>query len=335
MAGAETVIINQTNMAFSDRDYNRYDPYEDRPNRRKSGQGMSVTMKLVIINVGLWVANGTLCEGNWLTNLLCLKASSIQDPLCWWQFLTYGFVHAPDTLWHIGGNLISLIMFGYGIMLGIGSGGFGLVRSDNVEDYLGRTEYLFFYLITIFLGGVVFSFTNGASPKAAALGASGGITGVVILYAWLFPNKKLYLYGILPLPMWMLGVLIVVMDTNGASGTNDEGIAYTIHLTGAAFATLYYFIFLRRGVRLTDNYYLSLLSTRRKNVKPKPFKPTLRIFGDEPEDETDDEGAEFSQRLDEILSRYGKVGESGLTAEEREFLQHASKMYREKNKLVR
>ncbi|MDR3232150.1 MAG: rhomboid family intramembrane serine protease [Planctomycetaceae bacterium] len=320
-------------MAFSDRDYNRYDPSEDEPKRRRrsNGSGMSVTMKLVIVNIALWLANGLFFEGNTLTALLSLNASSIRNPLEWWQFITYGFVHDPSTLWHIGGNLISLIMFGYGLMLGIGPGGFGLVRSDNVEDYLGRTEYLFFYLVTILLGGIVFALTNYNSPRAAALGASGGITGIVVLFAWLYPNKVLYVYGILPVPMWGLGMFIVLMDAMGASGINNEGVAYTIHLTGAAFATLYYFIFLRRGVRLTDNYYISLHSTRRKNVKPKPFKPSLRIFADNGDGEEQEE-AEFNRRLDAILARYGQVGEGGLTAEERAFLQKASKIYREKNR---
>jgi hypothetical protein len=41
---------------------------------------------------------------------------------------------------------------------------------------------------------------------------------------------------------------------------------------------------------------------------------------------------EFNDRLDEILKRYGEVGESGLTPEEREFLQRASRKYAEKHR---
>jgi membrane associated rhomboid family serine protease len=318
-------------MAFSDRDYNRYDPYENDHDQR-GGKKMSVTMKIVLVNVILWLANGFLFQGNDLSNMLLLKASTIHDPLHWWEFLTYGFVHDPSSLWHIGGNMLILIMFGYGLMLGIGPGGFGLVRSDNVEDRIGHTEYLVFYLATIIVGGVVFSLMNFGDIRAAAMGASGGVTGVVILYAWLFPNKKLYLYGILPMPMWGLGIFIVAMDMMGASGNSVPGIAYGIHLTGAAFATFYYFWFLKRNVKLTDNYYIHSRNTQRnKQNKTRQQKPNLRVYTDDDVDATDNDESEFNRRLDKILGRYGQVGEAGLTQEERDFLQQASKKYREKH----
>ena len=44
-----------------------------------------------------------------------------------------------------------------------------------------------------------------------------------------------------------------------------------------------------------------------------------------PQDEED-----FEKKLDAILDRYGKVGEAGLTREEREFLQYASRKYKNK-----
>ncbi|GHT47415.1 rhomboid family intramembrane serine protease [Planctomycetales bacterium] len=261
--------------------------------------------------------------------MLLLQASAIYDPLYWWEFLTYGFVHDPSSLWHIGGNMLVLIMFGYGLMIGVGPGGFGLVRSDSVEEKIGRTEYFVFYLATIIVGGVVFSLMN-LGDVAAAMGASGGVTGVAILYAWLFPNKKLYLYGILPMPMWGLGVLIVAMDMMGASGKSLSGIAYGIHLTGAAFATFYYFCFLKRGIKLTDNYYIHLRNTRQsKQSKTRQHKPNLRVYTEN--DKADNNEAGFNRRLDEILGRYGQVGEAGLTQEERAFLQQASKKYRDKH----
>ena len=244
-----------------------------------------------------------------------------------YRFLTYGFVHNPGDIWHIALNMIGLLMFGYGMMLGIGPGGFGFVRGENVETRLGRREFLTFYLLTILIGGIVFTLTNLGEPKAGVLGASGGVCGVIILYAWLFPNKTLLLYGIIPLPMWLLGIFIVFMDAYGATGGLDGSIAYSVHLAGAACGTLYYFLFLKQGWRLTG---WTQSSVRRKNKKRKP---KLRVYSPEdtpsksskPEDE-------FNRRLDEILQRYGELGESGLSAEEREFLRQASQKFAEKHR---
>jgi hypothetical protein len=151
------------------------------------------------------------------------------------------------------------------------------------------------------------------------LGASGGVCGVIILFAWMFPRKMLLLWGILPLPMWVIGVLIVVMDAAGAARiVGCCGIAYAVHLAGAACGTLYYFVFFKQQRELLG--WFDLLPKR---------KPKLRVHTpeDSPPKSSDEE---FNRRLDEILKRYGEVGESGLTPQEREFLQRASQKFAKK-----
>ena len=334
-------------MGLQDRDYfqDGYSTGKKRRQRRTSGR--SVTITLIFLNFALWLVNGLLFEKNDLSELLLLREDAVFvpaksnktapphqpeaelqrkfvfNPVQSYRFLTYGFVHNPNGLWHIAFNMIGLLMFGYGMMLGIGPNGFGFVRGENVETRLGRREFLAFYLLTIIVGGVVFALTNLGIQRAAVLGASGGVSGVIILYAWLFPRKTLLLYGIIPLPMWMLGLFIVFMDSQGAAGGGDEGIAYSVHLAGAVCGTLYYFFFLKRGVKLTGGLEAS--------SRPKR-KPKLRVHIP-PEDlppKTSKTEDDFNRRLDDILKRYGEVGESGLTAEEREFLQRASQKFAKK-----
>jgi membrane associated rhomboid family serine protease len=306
--------------------------------RRMGGRSMVLT--LIFINFALWLANGLLFNNNDLTRYLLLeqrlevadkvapgkpapeqKPVSFSDPRLCYRYITYGFAHSPTNWMHVVFNMLGLLMFGYGMMLGIGPGGFGFVRGDNVENRLGSGEFLAFYLLTILVGGILFALTNLREPRVGCLGASGGVAGVVILYAWLYPRKTLFLYGIIPLPMWAIGVLIVFMDAAGATGRSEDGIAYSVHLAGAAIGTLYYFLFLKQGLTLTG--WLDRGHTERK--------PKLRVH--EPKDSAPKSplaDEEFSRRLDEILKRYGDVGESGLTAEEREFLQHASRRFAEK-----
>lgn len=315
-------------MGFQDRDYN-HEPYDDYGYRRKKGGSMSMTMRIVIINFVLWFVNGLLFSGsNELTEFFVLHASALTQPARWWEFLTYGFVHSPFTFWHIGGNMLVMVMFGYGMMLGVGPGSIGIMQGDSVEGRLGRTEYLLFYLLTIIVGGIVYSVVNFGDPKTAALGASGGVTGIVILYALFFPNKVILFMFVIPMPMWVLGALIVFMDAYGAAGYGNQGIAYTIHLGGAGFALSYYYFIYRNRRRLTDMF--GMFDGMKALFKRKPKLHVYREDDESKREKKTGKDVEFEKRLDEILERYGKVGESGLTSEERKFLQNASKKYRDK-----
>jgi membrane associated rhomboid family serine protease len=315
-------------MGFQDRDYNRYEPYDDYGYLRSRKGSMSITVCLIIINFGLWLANGLLFTNNSLTTILSVVPGTLNTPELWWKFLTYGFAHSPSDFWHIAGNMLGLIMFGYGIMLGLGPGGIGFFRGENVEHQLGRTEYLVFYLLTIMFSGIVHAVFN---PEIGCLGASGGVTGIIILYALFYPTKTLLLWGILPLPMWAIGLIIVFMDAGGASGVGKGGIAYIAHLAGAGFALLYYLFFAQYRRKITDGF-TGWGNNFRKMFKRKPKLHTYKENETKNQEIKSEKDEEFEKRLDEILGRYGKVGEAGLTKEEREFLQRASKKYRNKNK---
>ena len=306
-------------MGLSDRDYTQsdYSYYEKRRPRRTSGR--SVVGTIIFINVILWFANGLLFVGDSLTSALLLRASDLGNPAAYYRFLTYGFVHSSQDWMHIFFNMFALLMFGYGIMLATGPSGFGFVRGSNVEDRLGKLEFTAFYLLTIIIAGIVYALLNPSGARV--LGASGGVCGVVILYAWLYPKKMLLFMGIIPMPMWAIGILVVLMDVLGAAGSLGGKIAYSSHIAGAACGTLYYFLFLKGGTKLTGGLDDSFQR-----------KPKLRIHipKDTPTDSLTDD--EFNHMLDDVLKRYGEVGESGLTPEEREFLQRASRKFADKHR---
>jgi len=101
-----------------------------------------------------------------------------------WTLLTSIFMHA-DII-HIAGNMVYLWVFG-----------------DNVEDTLGHTRYLLFYLV----GGIVASFAHIASTLLSAftsplpyfiyelgipsVGASGAISAVLGAYLLLYPRARI------------------------------------------------------------------------------------------------------------------------------------------------
>jgi membrane associated rhomboid family serine protease len=312
-------------MGLTDRDYFRGDDSRRRGSRGKAT--MSVTMRIVIVNLFLWLANGLLFpEDNFLTKILLQPAGVLGEPVRWYTLLTAGFVHSPASLEHIMLNMIGLLIFGYGLALGVGvNGNVGIERTDNVEWRLGRVEYFLFYIFAIIFSSI----SHAIFSSYSCLGASGGVTAIVVMYAFLFPRKTILFMFVIPMPMWFLGFIIVGWNMLGAMGQAEQGIAYIAHLGGAVFAILYYYFLFKKRLSFTGfcaNFKIEFKPKRKTNLK------TYNPDDENDPDENDPNEAEFEKRLDQVLDRYGKVGDAGLTNEERELLKEASKKYRNKNK---
>src|SRR4051812_39650941 len=156
----------------------------------------------------------------------------------------------------------------------------------DVEYRYGSREFLIFYLVAIVFAGLMWTAAEIASPKdSAALGASGGISAVVILFAMNFPHRTILFMFFIPMPMWVAAVIMVGMDAFGAMDRSGT-IACTAHLGGAMFGFLYY----QWGWRLERLLPSGALLER---LRPKP---KLRVHDPEQAEETE-------QAVDEILKK--------------------------------
>jgi membrane associated rhomboid family serine protease len=293
-------------VGIYDRDYYRR---EQRPDL-SSYFPRTVVGWLIAINVAVWVVDQfTLTDrGYWLSGWLAASPRTLAEPWMWWQFLTAGFTHAPAKvppgIWHIAGNMLVLYMLG-----------------RPVEYRYGSREFLRIYLVTLVIANVAWCVVTmlTAGPRAMdtyIYGASGAIAGVVVLFAFGFPDTTILLFFVLPMPAWLFGVLVVGYDIYGAvrGGSN---VAYVAHVAGAAFALLYH-----QGQwnisRLTDRIRLPKLSLQRK--------PRLRIHDPDKEPPHPDLSAE----VDRILEKIYREGESSLTSKERHTLEKASREYQQR-----
>ena len=160
------------------------------------------------------------------------------------------------------------------------------------------------------------------------LGASGAVATIVILFALNFPRATILMFFVIPMPAWVLGVLFVAGDMLGFFGiqTSREArnVAYVIHLTGAAYAFLYF----------QSDWNLGRLG--RFVALPKLFgRPKLRVH--EPDEEEDEERfdappANLSVEVDRILEKISREGETSLTRKERQTLEEASRQYQRRRK---
>jgi membrane associated rhomboid family serine protease len=86
-------------------------------------------------------------------------------------------------------------------------------------------------------------------PGLSALGASGAISGVVLLFALMFPREKILIFGILPIPAIWGAVAFVALDVWGLVAQARGGglpIGHGAHLGGALTGLLYFLLFVRQ-----------------------------------------------------------------------------------------
>jgi len=86
-------------------------------------------------------------------------------------------------------------------------------------------------------------FARPSEPRV--LGASGAVYSLTALFICMFPNTTILVFGIVPTPGWLFGLLYMGYDVQGLWRQGD-GIGHAAHLGGAAMGLLYYAA-LRRG----------------------------------------------------------------------------------------
>lgn len=196
-----------------------------------------VIKNLVIANALFFVAELTFGEP--FINTLALHY--YQSPeFGVWQFLTHMFLHG--SFWHIAINMLVLWMFG-----------------STLEEIWGGKRFLIFYLLcglgaaVVLLGAYTIelnllmnrfnerSISEGEYYARAArilqstaVGASGAINGVMVAFAYLFPNSPVYLYMVFPIKVKYLVIGYFLLDLfGGINPTYGDNVAHFAHVGGA------------------------------------------------------------------------------------------------------
>lgn len=266
------------------------------------GERMMVT-NIILLTVGVYIAQ--LIVDSPLTNFLALDSNlfsteTLQRPWRILTLVTYGFVHARSDLLHILFNMFVLWFFG-----------------RDVELHYGRRKFLAIYLTTIVFAGLVWAISEQFAGQqfSQVVGASGGVVGIMLLFVLHWPHRIIYIWGIIPAPVWIIALIYLIGDVMGAVNRSGN-VAYTAHLAGAAYAWVFY---------KTGWSFDSLTPSRLPSWKSLR-KPKLKLH--DPEDFEDT----MSQEVDEILKKIQEQGQDSLTAKERRTLERASRRYQQKHR---
>jgi membrane associated rhomboid family serine protease len=141
-----------------------------------------------------------------------------------WQIITYAFLHDTRNVTHLLFNMLGLWMFG-----------------AEIERYVGPRRLLTCYfasVITAALTQLYVPMLFGA-PPSYVIGASGGVFGLLLAYAFMFPTRKVIpLIPPIPMPAWLFATLYAAVELFlGVTGTLS-GIAHFAHLGGMVGSAL-------------------------------------------------------------------------------------------------
>jgi hypothetical protein len=147
---------------------------------------------------------------------------------------------------------------------------------------------------------------------------------VLAVFIWYFPQQTVYFWGVLPIPVWALGVLYLAIDFGGAwsGGSSTDSklvVAHVAHLAGAVFGLLYAW----RGWSLED------LGTWAQRLFRR--RPSLKVVSPSGESGEEDE-ASLAEAVDRILAKISRSGEGSLTPEERDTLARASRRLKDRSR---
>lgn len=265
--------------------------------------------RLLIANFGLWLvmALGILPVRATQAFLGFSAATVLTHP---WSPLTYMFVHGGFM--HVLFNMIGVFFFG-----------------PPLERDMGGTAFIRFYVIC----GVGAALTSVALIQLIGtplvIGASGAVFGVMLAFAWKWPEAPIYIWGVLPVKAkWLVGIMGVgaLWATMQAGRAGPGGVAHWAHLGGLAtgFVMLKYgdviaarWRSLRGGSRRTRPMRSSGADSR--GTVTRNIRSGRRRSGG---------GGDDLDEVDRILDKIREHGIDALSEDEQAFLDEMSRKYR-------
>lgn len=202
-----------------------------------------------------------------------------------WTAVTYMFLHGGWL--HIGFNMIVLYFFG-----------------PRVEARLGSNRFITLYFLSGVAGAALSFFL---APEAAIIGASAAVFGVETAFAKYWPRELIYIWGVIPIPAFLLIALTVGYSLYSGMNGSTSGVADFAHLGGIAAGFLY-LVWLDRHQ-----------GTKRFRAKATAPKKPVRVLNWHKVDPSSIHELN-REEVNRILDKISAQGVESLTADERVFL---------------
>ncbi len=148
----------------------------------------------------------------------------------YFRFISHAFLHA-DWM-HLLINMIVLFSFGIYVEKEFSY----LENSGQIKSALG--SFLFLYFSSIIVSSITTFLKKRHDPYYIAVGASGAVSAVLFTSIFFSPLEKILLYGILPMPGIVFGILYLAYSTYMGKKDKDH-INHDAHLWGAIYGIVF------------------------------------------------------------------------------------------------
>ncbi len=262
--------------------------------RPLTAAGFRGAIKWIIIISGVLLVVQQFVGGE-LIELFGLIPARVIENHWWWQVVTYMFLHGGIFHWLF--NMFILWMFG-----------------RELEVRWG-TAYFLRYFFICGIGAALCVLLLSPHANVPTIGASGGIFGLLVAFAMVYPEAVLYLYFVVPVKAWQAVALFAFIELFAGMSGGGQGLARFAHLGGMATGYLY----LRSGELFAlraSRPFRGIREWLRRTPIYRRKKPV--VF----HEVTDDLVKEVDRILDKIL----KQGVESLSPKEKEIMERYSKL---------
>jgi len=180
---------------------------------------LPATQALLLANVAIFFLGQLLGPGLLSTFALWPLGAEFRP----WQIVTYAFLHANFN--HLFFNMLGLWMFG-----------------TELEHVWGQRRFVTFYFASVLAAALTQIAVNVVMGGGPTVGASGGLFGLLLAFAMLFPNRTILLFFVIPMKAKWLALLYGVLELYQGVYVMNSGVAHFAHLGGmlGGYLTLRY-----------------------------------------------------------------------------------------------
>ena len=284
-------------MGLYDRDYTQEDfqsPGHSAPHMRLQFPRLTPVVKwLMIINIVAFLSGYLIPRMDaFLIDWFSVWPETFGTTMQVWRYITYQFLHAD--LGHIFWNMFVLYFFG-----------------TMIENLWGGRKFLTFYLVCGMTGGIFYPILAHIEwlRLAHLIGASGSILGMLAAAAILFPRMVVYIFGVFPLKMYILAIILAVWSilTLLRPGISENAGGEAAHLGGMCAGAIYV---------LSERWRQRLKMKVHSNIWQKKMT----------------ENRDLQSEVDRILKKVHDKGMHSLTFKEKKILKQATKAEQMRNK---
>ena len=143
------------------------------------------------------------------------------------------------------------------------------------------------------------------------IGASGAVYGILLAFGMAYPNRYIYLWFLIPIKAKYFVILFGALEVVASLSSTHDGVAHLTHLGGLAIGFIY--LKFSDSHAYASRHHLAWLGQWRAQRKGRELRRRC------------DEQRELMEEVDRVLDRINQVGYEGLTPEERDVLERASK----------